>query len=361
MTPETDPTSLYWPTLAKILEEEPSTEEKIEILRIFTKKGLAAIQKRETEVTLLDLFRTLTGLAEAVLLGSFRIFSEELRSRHPPQGDFAVIAMGKFGGRELTYRSDLDIIYLFEKPEDQEYYTRLGTRIITGLTLVTREGVAYQIDAALRPSGNRGTLVSSLDAFEEYHKVSGRIWERQSLLKARPIPLTGSPKFLERLLQTFWSISYQKNDPKQVASEIHTLRMRMENELAREKTGRYNLKTGPGGIVDIEFLTQYLQLLHGGDHPSLRLQNTVGALRALHNEGLLSGESARRLEEAYLFYREIETRLRQKLERPTDEIVEEAPWMKEMETTYFGGRSLVPEILACRREVRELYRQGLEV
>jgi glutamate-ammonia-ligase adenylyltransferase len=351
----------YWPDLEKELSgTPPDLEERLEILRRYRKSSIRAIQARDLagEFPLTLLFEELTALAEAVLRGGYEISTAELKKRFPePAGAFAVIAMGKFGGRELTYGSDLDLIYLFERQEDGEYYARLGERIITSLTLLTREGYAYRIDTALRPSGNAGTLVSTLEAFREYHQKMGRTWERQALIKARPI--LGDPSFLRQAAESFDAISYTAYDPKKVAREIDHLRTRMENELARERPGRYNLKTGRGGIVDIEFVVQYLQLIHGRANPSIRRQNTVEAIRALDREGFLA--VAKRLEKSYLFYREIETRLRLVLEHPTDELIEGADWMERLEGRFFKGRSLLKEYLETREEVRAAYERILKV
>lgn len=348
----------YWEELQRDLEKEPDLEEKIDLLRRFTRSRTKEIQARDQGLPLLSLFEELTALAEAVLRGSHEISKAELERSHPGgRGPFAIIAMGKFGGRELTYRSDLDIIYLFERPEDQEFLTRLGQRIITALTVVTREGYAYRIDTALRPSGQGGTLVSSLQAFREYHRETARTWERQSLIKARPV--LGEAPFRREIEDSFHSIAYQTYDPRTVASDIRTLRARMERELAREKPGTYNLKTGRGGIIDIEFLVQYLQLTNGQANPSLRSPNTIEALRSLARESLLTPTEAQTLEEAYLFYREIETRLRLLLERPVDELVEGSEGLTTLEKQFFKGRSVIKDYLLRREEVRTLYEKVL--
>jgi len=178
--------------------------------------------------------------------------------------------MGKFGGYEMTLQSDLDLIFLHRSHGEtsgpqvlthQEYYVRLVQRIISNLSLVTRSGIAYKIDTKLRPSGRAGVLVSSWDAFEEYHRGTARLWEKQALLKARGIhaDLEIQNELAERIAHQIWSRDYGIG----IAQEIHELRTRMEHELAREDSAHYNMKIGLGGIVDIEFTVQYLQLLHG--------------------------------------------------------------------------------------------------
>jgi glutamate-ammonia-ligase adenylyltransferase len=271
--------------------------------------------------------------------------------------------MGKLGGHELTYRSDLDLIYLYEENTDQEYYTRLGTRVISALSLLTREGYAYKIDTALRPSGNAGTLVSTLLSFQEYHQEVGRIWEKQALIKARPLQgLTlESVPFEKTIERTFDHIVYQPYDPQKVAQEINHLRNRMEKELAQEKPGRYQIKTGRGGIVDIEFATQFLQLIHGYHHKNLKLTSTVLALRSLAQEKILVPSLAQFLEEAYLFYRILETRLRLILDQPTDNLIEGTEWIKKLEDRFFGGKPLIKRYLEIREEVRSIYKKMLNL
>ncbi len=334
---------IYRLALLEELSKATDLEEKLDLLRLFTRSRIHDIQSMELKgsLGLVELFEGLTAVAEAVVHGSYETVREEMQKHDPdPRGSFAIVAIGKFGARELTYRSDLDIVYLFEHPEDQEFYARLGARIISGLCLVTREGYAYQIDAALRPSGNRGTLVSSLQAFQEYHREMGRTWERQALIKARVI--LGEPSFIRKIQELLEQITYQAYDGPTISKEIDGLRMRMERELAHERPGRYNLKTGRGGLVDIEFLVQYLQLLHGKTEPKVRGPNTLEAIRALGEVHILDPGVADRIEGAYLYYRELETRLRLVMEYPTDEVIE-----------------VTPAFLKTREEVRQIYERIL--
>lgn len=351
---------LYWNALKARLAGAEGMEEKIEILRIFPREARPEIERRDLsgELPLTDLFSELTDLAEAVLRGSHVLSAEAMaRAGFKTRGPFAVVGMGKFGGRELTYRSDLDIVFFYEDPADQEQDTRLAARIISALTLLTQNGPAYPIDTTLRPSGNAGTLVTSLSSFQEYHHSVGRTWERQALIKARPI--VGPKTFRSRLQALFHEISFRRCDAAATAAECHHLRQRMECEIARERPGLYNLKTGYGGIVDIEFAAQYLQLLHGLEHPKLRNPNTIFALRSLREAGFLEPPLAEELEKAYLFLRGIETRLRLHLDQPTDELVEGAEWLPELERRFFGGEPLIPRYLEIRKKIRSIYEKVL--
>lgn len=352
------PAAFYWNALNVDLAAESDTEERLEILRRFKTRQENSLKERDRggQIPLAALFGELTGLAEGVLRGGYEISRQELlRQGRLPVGPFAVVAMGKFGGKELTYRSDLDMIFLFKCLEDQELYSRLVVRVISSLSLTMREGHAYKIDTALRPSGNAGTLVSTLAAFRDYHRESAWTWERQSLIKARP--LLGEPDFVREVGEAIETIVYEKENKKELPLEIHQMRERMERELGQEKPGRYHLKTGRGGLVDIEFVVQYLQLLYGGTYPKVRRQNTLEALGALRQLDLVEESTAELLERAYFFYRELESRLRLVLERPTDLLVEGT----KMEEEFFHGRSVVPRYLEMREEVRAVYRKILQV
>jgi glutamate-ammonia-ligase adenylyltransferase len=190
----------------------------------------------------------------------------------------------------------------------QKLFSRLAQRIISVLTLVTQDGYVYQIDTRLRPSGNQGPLVTSLAAFDRYHESSAQLWERQALVKARVIQV-GTP--LSQAMQV--SLERQTYDaplPENMALEITRLRSRMEKEIGRESHNRLNIKTGRGGMVDVEFISQYLQLLHGANRPELHEANTIKALQKLNLAGILEGKDAATLITGYKFLRKLENMLR---------------------------------------------------
>lgn len=352
----------YFKRLQQDLGGADDFEKQLDILRRFARSENQALREEDLSgrLPLPQLFRCLTHVAEAVVQGAYDIACQEIfgiegNGGNGPglDGEFSVIAMGKFGGHEITYHSDLDIIYLYEQPSDQERATRLGQRIISALTLLTREGSAYKIDTALRPSGNRGTLVSSLESFQDYHRTMGKTWERQALIKARPV--TGEASFVEKIRGLFTQTAYRPSHREEIAQEIHALRLRMENELARERPGFYNIKTGRGGMIDIEFATQYLQLIHGISHEDVRCHNTLEALQALERSGLLEQDLAKGLQDAYLFYRELETRIRLVLERSSDELITGKDWLKTVEERFFSGQSVTERYLDLREDVRAHY------
>jgi glutamate-ammonia-ligase adenylyltransferase len=238
---------------------------------------------------------------------------------------FCVLGMGKLGAEELSYHSDLDIIFLysgagetvpapdadpsdFRKVTNHEYFAKVAQRLITLLTTVTREGYVYKLDTRLRPSGNAGPLVSSLAAFETYHEHSAHLWERQALLKCRFV--AGDRELGKNVEKKVARFIYDRPLPAGAAEEIHRLRMRMEVELGREHTRRLNLKVGRGGVVDVEFATQYLQLLHAPKIPVLRSRSTFKVLYELMRAGILTVEEFQALDGGYRFLRALEIKLR---------------------------------------------------
>ncbi len=324
--------------LAALLGAADDYEEKLEVLRRFRKEQFLRIaigdihgHTPQGEGTF-----QLSCLADVCLQQAVEISREELLPRFGlpfckdeggggHEAVFAILGMGKLGGMELNYHSDLDIIFIYEgegetrpvpgtDPErfrqqsNQEYFSRLAQRIISVLTLMTREGYVYQIDTRLRPSGNQGPLVTSLPAYQRYHESSAQLWERQALTKARVV--TGPPDFARRIEALNRSIVYERPLPAGLREEIYRLRARMEAEIAREGAAHLNIKTGRGGMVDVEFLAQYLQLLHGGERPTLRETNTLKTLQALQVEGLLEENDFTVLTGGYKFLRRLENKLR---------------------------------------------------
>jgi glutamate-ammonia-ligase adenylyltransferase len=231
------------------------------------------------------------------------------------EGGLAVIAMGKLGGRELGYGSDLDLFFVYEGTEDQaEAYVRSAQRVMRLLGAPHGDGPGYELDARLRPSGNQGLLVVSIDAFARYHGQgtgTGRAedWERQALVKARFA--AGDAHLGARVLLIAHRAAYEGGPPPK--EKIAEMRQRMEIELAGERQtkgrARYDLKLGHGGITDVEFAVQYLQMKHGKD-PRVRTTDTENALFALEACGYLDALAAGTMREGYIFLRRLEQRLR---------------------------------------------------
>lgn len=313
--------------LFRLLDQTDYVEEQLDVLRRyrheeFLRIGLNDIHGRSGQG---ETTNQLTVLGEACLSAAHRLAVQELKRFGRPrctlpgvdEASLAVIAMGKMGGGDLNYHSDLDIIFVYDHQgytdgekqiSNHEYFAKLAQKMISILTMQTREGYVYKIDTRLRPSGNAGPLVTSLDSFLEYHRKEAQIWERQALTKARVV--LGNDLLATQLHEVIRQTVYGSSIDDDGRSEINRLRMRMEHELARETEDSYNIKTGRGGMVDVEFIAQYLQLRHGCSYPELRTTSTVVALKEIRTLGLLSGDDAETLLTGYKFLRKLENRLR---------------------------------------------------
>ncbi len=314
--------------------------------------------------------KQLSFLAEVCLEQARKIARQELIVRfgapfgndctvEDDETDFAIVGLGKMGGWELNYHSDLDIIFIygeegktqplpetnpkrFKQISNQEYFAKLAQRIITALTLVTREGTVYEIDTQLRPSGNQGSLVTSVAAFKRYHEESAQPWERQAMTKARV--LCAAPKFTEDLQSTISQLTFDRPLPENLRTEIYRLRLRMEFERGKEREDSFNIKTGRGGMVDVEFITQYLQLLYAGKVGVLRKQNTVILLETMVAEGILPQQDAGVLIDGYKFLRRLENRLRLLHDQSINELsAHNSGFRKVARSLGYGSRGLKPE------------------
>jgi glutamate-ammonia-ligase adenylyltransferase len=275
----------------------------------------------------------LTALAEVCLAASTDIAAAAVRARwalpaEPTTDGLVVVGLGKLGGGELNYHSDLDVIFLYDAgPEawwqahglaPHEYFSRVAQRTISALQTPTGEGIAYRTDTRLRPSGNQGTLVSSLDAFAAYHATSAALWERQALSKARA--LTGPPALRARVTETIDDVVYGRGLTDDEVHEMAAMRTRIADERGAAAPGAVNIKTDWGGLVDVEFAVQMLQLRHGHRLPSVRARGTRAAIDALVAAGVLARDDGGRLAAGYAFLRDLESRLRIERDQPVEAI-----------------------------------------
>ncbi len=271
------------------------------------------------EITPAEAEAGLTELAEVCVEGALAIAQRELARRQArPAADpqFLVVGMGKLASRELTYGSDLDVIFLYDLDaaddvlllEAQEYSVRLAQKLIWALQTRTRDGWCYQIDARLRPSGNQGLLVTARASFAAYHAERAAVWERQALLRARPI---AGDAALGAAFEALRRAILVRPLPAGAAAEIRRIRDRMEAELAQETGRRRDFKLGRGGLLDIESIVQFLQLRHGPAHPELlAVDRTVVQLDRLARFDLLDPDDARTLQRGWAFLSRLSSRLR---------------------------------------------------
>lgn len=312
----------------------------------------------------------LSDLADVCLDAAWRVAEDETCRRYgitAPPGRFAVIGLGKLGARELTYNSDLDLIFVYVASAStagpvsvHEFFTKVAQTLMTTLQVRTREGRMYSIDTRLRPSGNQGTLVSSLESFARYHAESAQLWERQAMIKARGVAGEAAlAREVEAIIERF--VYARALDDDEVA-EIHRLRMRLERELAGDERAEFNIKTGRGGLLDIEFMVQMKQLRHGADVPAVRRRATRHALAALAEAGVVPAEEAATLEGSYAFLRALTNRLRIERDQPVESLEREGDRLPALARRLgYGGtnedaaRQLLADYGGHRERVRALY------
>jgi glutamate-ammonia-ligase adenylyltransferase len=296
--------------------ETGSPGDEMSALRAFARREYVEIALRDIagHSSFEDTVTRLSRLAEWVISVALYAIQGELAVRMPEvvdlyRGGFAVIALGKLGGGELNYSSDIDLIFCRRASDDareMRFFTRLGERLVHFLGQRGAQGFLYRVDMRLRPYGETGPLVPTIESLENYYESWGEAWERQALIKARPI--CGDEELGHRFQRFAETFVFARQTDDSSLEEIKRVKHRAEREYAR-LGGRIDIKHGAGGIRDIEFYVQYLQLIAGGRFPEVRLRSTLDAIHALSStKTLLDGEESQ-LALAYVLQRTIEHRL----------------------------------------------------
>ncbi|NQW10284.1 MAG: bifunctional [glutamine synthetase] adenylyltransferase/[glutamine synthetase]-adenylyl-L-tyrosine phosphorylase [Alphaproteobacteria bacterium] len=269
---------------------------------------------------------TFSDIADATIRSLLPWVERDFARRHgrlPRQaGDddaptLAVLALGKYGGRELSHGSDLDLIFLYDAPLDAEsdgdkplmasaYAIRLGQRLISALSAKTAEGALYEVDMRLRPDGQKAPVATALETFEKYHQNDAWTWERMALTRARVV--TASPGLRRKLEDGIRRILTAERDPDALLADVASMRARTAKEHA--STSPWQVKHWRGGLLDLEFIAQYLQLRHGHAHPKVIDGNTAEAFRKLGENGILREEDAKFLTNATHIWRNLQGLLR---------------------------------------------------
>ncbi len=299
--------------LIGVLDSRPEDEAKIGTIRRFVRRRKLRIAARDIlggappESTL----EALSDSADAAMAGALHMITE-------PKVSFAVVAMGKWGGRELSYGSDVDLLYIHGNGRPDR-----GMQVATALAKVlsrpNRHGEAYDLDAGLRPEGRNGPLTRSVNSYRRYYQEWVEPWELLTLVRARPAG--GDQRLLDDYFGMIEPFVWRKELPTQVIHGIRTIKARVESErIPAGEDPDFHLKLGPGGLSDVEFLVQLMQLRHGGVIPELRVTGTFGALRALRDAGLLTSGDFNALYDAYLFCTRVRLRLHLQSGRPSDSL-----------------------------------------
>ncbi len=271
------------------------------------------------------------------------------------------VAFGKLGGEELNYSSDIDLMFVYDEDgqttgkragtiSNAEFFARVVQEVIRLLTKPTDRGFAYRVDLRLRPEGKTGPLVRSLPATVSYYDVMGRTWERQALIKVRPV--AGDLELGREFVAAIEPFVYRKYFSFSEINEVKALKRRMEQAATRSGIDDRDVKTGRGGIRDIEYAVQFLQLLNGGDLPAIRQRNTLLALDALEIAGCLTPQETYILADAYRFLRKTEHRLQllfdwqtHKLPATSEEVRKLARRMGYVER---GPQTMLPGLVEVR-------------
>jgi len=240
------------------------------------------------------------------------VVEAELQVRHGKLlgGRFAVVAAGKLGSREMTPRSDADLIFVYDVENENQmtdgdkpipaglYYTRLSQRFINALSALTGEGYLYEVDMRLRPHGKSGPIALTLKGFEKYYQEEAWTWERLAITRARPI--AGDHSLMQNVGNRLSSILTTRRDRAQITQDLLDMRARIAKEHA--SAPYWAIKHHAGGLMDLEFICQYLKLLHGADHPEILDTNTIDALGRMATAGILDPEIAENMKAAKQLY-----------------------------------------------------------
>ena len=304
------------------------------------------------EADLSGTLEDLSNLADVFLSTVYQVACMELkkRSEHDNIQNFCIIGIGKLGGRELNFGSDLDLLLVYDEEESDApsegitvYYSALSQLIYKLTSEITPDGYAYKIDTQLRPEGDAGMLVLSVAGYKKYFKSRARIWEQQALIKARFV--AGNAEVGKKFIKSTQKFVYQNKLEYEDLIEISRLRERMEQELARENIKGKNVKLGFGGLADIEFLVQVLQLMHGKKFSRIRETNTFSTLKNLVALGLIDLTMAEELQSSYMFLRNLECILRIIHQVPTNNLPKNNKELASI-ARLLGYRGEDPETLA---------------
>ncbi len=320
------PAGRYQDKLQSLLEKVADEDELGARLRQFRRREMLRIAFRdlagwaELDETLSDLSRLAEACVDETLKHLHRGHSGQygppVSQAGAPQA-LVVLGMGKLGGGELNFSSDIDLILCY--PEDgstrgarsisnEEYFTRLAQRLIHALDAPTGEGFVFRVDTRLRPFGESGPLVASFEAVEDYYQTHGREWERYALIKARVI--AGDRAAGARLLQSLQPFVYRRYLDFGAFESLREMKRLIAREVARKNLSG-NIKLGPGGIREVEFICQALQLVRGGRTAELRAPSTLQVLERLRVLGLLPDYAVTELRAAYVFLRRAENHLQE--------------------------------------------------
>ena len=296
----------------QLADHAGDAERQIDLLREAHHAQIFRLLAKDLGGTLLveQLADELSDLADVMLQVTLELCWTQLRNRHAPFPRFAIIAYGKLGGKELGYASDLDIVFLYDDPDEQapEIYARLAQRLNHWLTLRSGAGVLFETDLRLRPDGVSGLMVSSIESFRRYQREAAWTWEHQALSRARFC--AGDAAVGAAFEHERRHILGIKRDPRQLRADI--LEMREKLLQGHPNSGvLFDIKHDRGGMIDIEFMVQYLVLAHCHEYPALQANDgNIALLQAAAAHGLIPAADAEKMRDAYRVFRRRQHALR---------------------------------------------------
>jgi len=301
------------------------TDQGFSALRFWKGREMTRIALRELAnvASLEETTGELSQVAEICIRNVFEHWNTELRQQYgSPKAEFAILALGKLGGGELNHSSDVDLLFLYSEEGQltahvsyHEFFNRLGKRILETFSTSHPAGSLFRVDLRLRPEGSAGPLARSLESMENYYAGFGETWERLALIKARGIG--GSRELAYEFLRQHQPFIYPRSASPDLLDEIASIKRRIERDIVGADKLERDVKLGRGGIREIEFIVQTLQLIHGARHPFLQESSMLKALRALRELDLLPREDVLTCDNTYQFLRRVEHRLQIEGEQQT--------------------------------------------
>ncbi len=328
------------------------------LLRVHARREFLRLGAREIGWgTTLDVARELAGFADGCLQAALsfctRAQTDTPRTSGGADPGFVVLGMGKLGGEELNFSSDIDLIYLYGTDDGaagsrslHEHYAHLCQQVTQAIGESTAHGMVFRVDLRLRPEGRSGPICNALGAAEGYYESFGRTWERVALLRARPC--AGDVDLGRRTLQTLRPFVFPRSLGPETIEELRALRRLYQAE--GEKGDGFDVKLGRGGIRDVELVAQVLQLMHAGRRPELRERTTLPTLRKLGLAGLLSDHETRILSDSYRFLRRVEHRLQLEQGTQTQRLPTDPQRLQRLgrRLGFAGGEEFLAELTRVR-------------
>jgi glutamate-ammonia-ligase adenylyltransferase len=343
---------------ARTLAPFKTAERRANALRRFKYRQLLRIGARDLlgDADMAASTEELANLADVCLDAAWRMADATVRAQYGAPRDaggaetgFAIVGMGKLGGQELNYSSDIDLMFVYGADGETsggnggrlpngDYFARVSREIVAILEAATDEGYLFRVDLRLRPEGRMGAVALSLDGYRRYHADRAELWERQALLKSRVS--AGDPQVAEQFTAFVQETVWRRGIDAGIVKAVRAMKARIDESLeARGRESRANVKLGRGGIREIEFLVQAMQLLYAGDDPFLRERSTLGAIAKLSERGYLAGALGRRLADAYVYLRTVEHRLQILHEFQTHTLPDDAAALGRLSRRVgFGGK-----------------------